>query len=420
MKYIITLMLSLIITQSYAVEITDYKPPESKLSDLDTYFYFSYTKRTESDDSTSHNYSTRMIGKSNTNYKYFHYSDDINWSFNSNLELNYNSYPPHSPLTLVSSNSLVLNKYLEHDIYVSLAGNFKFVQNEEFDFTGAFAWGVGVGRYYNATSIITATRIQEELIEEGIITEPFPDSILIELATELDNSPNYILKREHYRQIVAILEKHVQIATLPGIGLYRVLEVVERMNVYTNTNTQTASINTRAFGYRIGIENGIGDLNSDYYQSLPPYLDPDYLHWYVEYAHPLNNKLQLVSSVDYSRYYHESGRIKLDDEIIKVECETSSWSGMLGIAYEISDRIRSSISNTLNYGYSHDEYFSELQRDRYFNNALEFVLSYYLEDNVYGSINIWHRFTDDNDNREFEYRTNKTTDLTFNLGYDIF
>jgi hypothetical protein len=249
---------------------------------------------------------------------------------------------------------------------------------------------MGWGRFYNATSIIYAKRIEEELLEAGIITQPLEDEILTELASELDNSSSYNLVRDHFEAIKSILEKSAQIDELSAMGAFKIGEVIFPEQFSNNYHFPRYRTN----GYKFGFEVTKFKEDEDGHEL--------YGGIYFQYGYPISLKQQINLDI-----YATPG---LDVEPQRIYLR--HFITTLSYCYEITDRI----SYLIEYDYNFDKWrdgITNQSRQSFWNG-----LNFYIEDDLYFRIN--YGFYQNQDNEDGLKETMTNNELRFDFGYDLY
>ena len=293
----------------WGLGIRDYKPPESMLTDADLSASYEYSGQ----DSTEVN-----AGKATVRFVQFYESLPFGWNVSASGGLDFNALRETDEVKHSASARGEIHKYfgkdlLKHDRLEDLFGYVSANASSQTDYDNvamdAFG-GIGYGRYINATSMARALRIQEELQEGGIIVGDLEDKVLIDLAAAIDNRSSYELERDYFQAIEEILETSSKIDRLPGVGLYRMTEVLTK-----------EVIQDRYYGYNVGM--GVG------YEISNPFsddtADPS-AEIYANYAYPF----------DMRRQFNQSARFQTSlTDFAKSFTLTSTST----FSFEISDRI---------------------------------------------------------------------------------
>lgn len=188
--------------------------------------------------------------------------------------------------------------------------------------------GLGYGRVYNATPLAEVLRIVEELNEEGLLTGPIPDAVLLETAEVIDREPEFIAKygraeyrRDYYAAIEAALARSgaIRDGSLGALGALTIDQVLEDEPI---SNRRHGWVVRAGAGFQASDISGISDN------------DPSVLLSF-EYAKPYGFKGQLINLLTYQPVF--------GDNTVQVITNELSYT------HEMSDQI--DWINSWNFGY---------------------------------------------------------------------
>jgi hypothetical protein len=231
-------------------------------------------------------------GSANLQFVKFFESQPYGWSINSSGGVSYNELSADSIDNTQYTVDLhgSIHKYLTGDLFGYTSLNASSQTGYDNPAVSVFL-GAGHGRFTNATSMARALRIQEELYKEGIISSDLENTVMIQLASAIDNKNSFDLERGYYAEIQRILESSERIGTLSGVAMYRIMEVL---------NNEV--IRNRYYGYQVGL--GVGYELSNAYSDDE--LDP-VMEIYGSYSHPFSVRSQFNQFVNYTGNLNDFG-----------------------------------------------------------------------------------------------------------------
>ncbi len=222
--------------------------------------------------------------------------------------------------------------------------------------------GFGYGRYIDATSLAKAVRIEDHLLRDGLIKTYLPKEIILKVA--------YIIEREsEYRDIYGqtyesywfeAIENEIKKSGvlknegLGALGIFRMREVLFGIN---------ERVNPRYYGW----DANLGILFHITTSDKSPTGDPN-LSLSGRYSIPVSWLIQINATAEVFT--------PLDTLFVK---QITSRAGV-DFIYELSSRINFVSSYRLGY----TKYFDE---STYFEHTLNVSFWYYLENNIYLTIN---------------------------------
>lgn len=157
--------------QSATLSVCDYAPPESRLSDLRLQGSFQWYDGPYIDDRE------RMVSATvNADYGYLFSSPTAGRSLDAFAKLQ----GAGSEWTFDATGSGDLKTYFDGDLFAIGAASVDAASDDglEFDLTG----GVGVGRFRDVTPLAKAIRIQDNLLDLGVLLAPLPHETLLSIA----------------------------------------------------------------------------------------------------------------------------------------------------------------------------------------------------------------------------------------------
>lgn len=283
----------------------------------------------------------------------------------------------------------------------------EYIDTEAIEFDDPFTQitaGIGYGRIFNATPLMQAIRIIQDLQKYGVVAANVPDSTYIEVA-EIIHQENEYKDRyplsEYEKYWYEAIEKALRDAgvltapNLTAMGVIRVLDIL---------SDETSSLNGRRFSERIirrrhgwEAQAGIGYVLSDRDGDAgDPVLTVSY-----EYAKPYGLKWQLVNTASYTS-------ILPDWEFGDTNHE---FRNVLEVGYEIDESI--DWENRWLFGYT---FVNEDDDDNILENELSTTLRYYIYNtlNVEATLRFSHFDQGDNDDDDI------VTEFFVALNYNIF
>jgi len=178
--------------------------------------------------------------------------------------------------------------------------------------------GLGYGRVYNATPLAKVLRIVEELNEEGLLTGPIPDAIMIEAAEIVDRESEFRSKygddeyrRQFYAAIEAALARSEAVldGKLGALGALTMDEILEEEPISVRKHGWVARVGA---GFQASDLSGLSDN------------DPKLLFSY-EYAKPYGYRGQFINLLRYEPIFGDSTVQQISNE--------------MSYTHEVSDRV---------------------------------------------------------------------------------
>ncbi|MFH1501850.1 MAG: hypothetical protein ABIG03_02255 [Candidatus Eisenbacteria bacterium] len=308
-KALTTLAILILISATAAgqnVSITDYKVPVSSARSLNANLFYNYASKGDTTISD--------VGTVGLVYKQFYSSLPLSWGVDvSGTGTKLNDDTSHSV-----DFSTYFNKYLADDGdffgYAGLAAS--HVEGyKQIDSRGSV--GVGYGRFINATAFARAIRIDQFLLEEGVITGHIPKADLIKLGNVIERRGEF--QDEHgsaykpywYEKMEDVIRASGKLGgdTLGATGILRMDEVLF-----------DEVIHDRYYGWDVSA--GVGHEITTFDESDPEGL----VEAGFSFAYPMGLKSQINHRTDYITPFDGMG-------------EAYGITSVTDYIYEVSNRI---------------------------------------------------------------------------------
>ncbi len=215
--------------------------------------------------------------------------------------------------------------------------------------------GLGYGRYIEATALAKAVRIEEFLIEEGVLSCHLPKSMILELSKIINREEEYkdkygaTYQTEWYKDMEAAMRESGKFKDnqLGAIGVLRIKEVIERENIAD-----------RFYGWDVTLGSKF-DITTPYEDQERPVANLDVT---ASYARPIAWKWQINERLSVNTPFDSIG-------------SAYSLSLSSDISYELSNRIDLRLRHLLK--------LDKLdERDAENSHSFGASFIYYIENNV--------------------------------------
>lgn len=330
------------------VSITDYKTPTSRAHSFFVDFNSSYSMRGERINS----------GRGNLELTYRRFYDSMPFGYSIDAIGSFSLEGEEEEgvtIDYLSDAGFRIKKYIEGDIFGSLNLHQSYLKSYDrpaVDIT----MSLGYGRFMNATALVKAVRIEDFLIEEGVISGRMPRENILDLAKVIDREREYrerfgpIYRERWYEDMEKIIRDSGKLTQehISAIGVLRMQEVLTRER-----------ITDRLYGWDLsaGVKQELMMPQGKAERPTPA------LDLAVRYARPLGWRIMWSEEMVLNSPF---GARFLDEYKVAI---TSLF------AYEIANRISLNINHLLNLSRSSGEKLS-------LNNLFNVVFIFYIENKL--------------------------------------
>ena len=341
-------------TSAQEVSVTDYEVPVSSADRL--LIDFSMNHATTGSDAT--------VSKGNIGGIYKRFYDSLPFGYSIDILgsglLDRNIETDEYDSTYQVNGDASVKKYLMRssevfkDAFGSLRGSTD-VHNHYDRPASAVTVGLGYGRYIQATALAQAVRIEEFLIEEGVLGCHLPKAAILELSKIINREDEYkdkygaTYKKEWYKDMEAVMSESAKLKDnqLGAIGVLRIEEVLER-----------ESIADRFYGWDVTLGSKF-DITTPFTDQERPIANLDVT---ASYSRPISWKWQINERISINTPFDSFG---------------SAYSLALSsdVSYELSNRIDLRLRHLLK--------LDKLdERDAENSHSFGASFIYYIENNV--------------------------------------
>ncbi|HID55203.1 TPA: hypothetical protein EYP37_01645, partial [Candidatus Poribacteria bacterium] len=331
------------------VSITDYKAPTSRAQSFFADFNSSYSMRGGRINS----------GRGNLELTYRRFYDSIPFGYSidaiGSLSLE-GEEEKGIKIDYLSIAGLRVKKYIEGDMFGSLNLHQSYLKSYDVPAVD-ITMSLGYGRFVNATALVKAVRIEDLLMEEGIISGRMPRENILELARIIDREREYrerfgpIYRERWYEDMERIIRDSGTLIQehISAIGVLRMQEVLTRER-----------ITDRLYGWDLsaGIKQGLMMPLRGAKRPTPA------LDLAIRYARPLGWRIiwseEIVLNSPFGARFLEEYKVALSSLF----------------AYEIANRISLNVNHLLNLSRSSPGGKLTL------NNLLSVVFIFYIENKL--------------------------------------
>ncbi|MCD6505733.1 hypothetical protein J7M22_03815 [Candidatus Poribacteria bacterium] len=331
------------------VGITDYKTPISRAQSFFIDFNSSYSMKGERINSRR--------GNLELTYRRFYDSIPFGYSIDAIGSLSLEGEEKEgTKVDYLSDAGFRIKKYIEGDAFSSLNLHQSYLKSYDrpaVDLTAS----LGYGRFMNATALAKAVRIEDLLMEEGVISGRMPRENILDLAKVIDREREYrekfgpIYRERWYEDMEGIIRDSGKLTQehISAIGVLRMQEVLTRER-----------ITDRLYGWdlSVGVKQELMMPRKETKRPAPA------LDLTVRYARPLGWRImwseEMVVNSPFGPHFLDEYKVAL----------TSLF------AYEIANRISLNINHLLNLNRFYPEGKLAL------NNLLNVIFIFYIENKL--------------------------------------
>ncbi len=348
-KSIITTTVLLATSTAQAIELTDFKDPNTAFDEA----YVDFNANVNSGNQDQASYSSLLNGFYNKRNS----TERQVWGFSVDGFSDASRGPNDGDESVTDfgfgarANTDVYFSSTNDKLFYFGAGSFEH-QDSAVDDNIGITVGLGYGRVWNATPLAKALRIQEALSGHGLMSAQLSDEALLELAAIIGRQDEYIAragvsdyKGAWYTDMEAVM---AEAGVLDG-GELSALGTVKLDDVLFNE-----PISARRHGWLI--RGGAGFQSSDFSGITDN--DPKLL-FQLEYAKPYGLRGQLIETATYEPIFGDN--------------TVQKFSNRIAFSYEISDRVDWINSWELAFQQADDD-----AKSRFITNTLTSSLTYHL------------------------------------------